>query len=246
MSRALAPLGRSDFWNRFGSRIALPKECGVCTVLDGLWTTLPEAGHQPELRPSASSKWILSETKNNPPDFWNHWSRKLAWLHAVNSWEWRRARPRGTKEPRMQDPKGLLRKGWPGLYFRRHLQDGGEVRRGDHLPPHKYIKTTSTCRTTPTEHLLNTGRRPQTSQKTPSGDLHAEAGPNPKLNPRSCVNKEQKGKFLPAASGAVDQISTINLMYAVSVEYLNRQRIIPKLRWWTLGATVDLGFAFSI
>ena len=34
-----------------------------------------------------------------------------------------------------------------------------------HLPPHKYIKTTSTCGTTPTEHLLNAGRRPQTSQK---------------------------------------------------------------------------------
>ena len=32
-------------------------------------------------------------------------------------------------------------------------------------------------------------------------------------------------------------------MYPASVEYLNRQRIIPKLRQWTLGATVDLGFA---
>ena len=84
------------------------------------------------------------------------------------------------------------------------LQDGRRVRSGDHLPPHKYIKTTSTCGTTPKEHLLNTGRGPQTSQKTPSGDLHAEAGPNPKLNPRSCANKEEKGKFLPAASGAAD------------------------------------------
>ena len=46
-----------------------------------------------------------------------------------------------------------------------HLQDGGGVRHGDHLPPHKYIKNTSTCGTTPTEQLLNTGRRPQTSQK---------------------------------------------------------------------------------
>ena len=45
------------------------------------------------------------------------------------------------------------------------LQDGGGVRCGDHLPPHKYIKNTSTCGTTPTEHLLNAGRRPQTSQK---------------------------------------------------------------------------------
>ena len=45
------------------------------------------------------------------------------------------------------------------------LQDGGGVRRGDHLPSHKYIRNTSTCGRTPTEHLLNAGRRPQTSQK---------------------------------------------------------------------------------
>ena len=45
------------------------------------------------------------------------------------------------------------------------LQDGKRVRRGDHLPPHKHIRNTSTCGTTPTENLLNAGRRPQTSQK---------------------------------------------------------------------------------
>ena len=45
------------------------------------------------------------------------------------------------------------------------LQDGGGIRRGDHLPPHKYIKNTSTCGTAPIKHLLNAGRRPQTSQK---------------------------------------------------------------------------------
>ena len=45
------------------------------------------------------------------------------------------------------------------------IQDGGGVRRGDHLPPHKYIRNTPTCGTTPTEHLLNAGRRPQTSQR---------------------------------------------------------------------------------
>ena len=48
---------------------------------------------------------------------------------------------------------------------REDLQDGGGVRRGDCLPPHKYIRNTSTCGTTPTEHLLNTCRRSQTSQK---------------------------------------------------------------------------------
>ena len=35
-----------------------------------------------------------------------------------------------------------------------------------------------------------------------SGNLHEEAGPNPKLNPGSCANQEEKGKSLPAASGA--------------------------------------------
>ena len=45
------------------------------------------------------------------------------------------------------------------------LQDGRRVRCGDHLPPHKYIGNTSTCGKTPTEQLLNAGRRPQTSQK---------------------------------------------------------------------------------
>ena len=49
------------------------------------------------------------------------------------------------------------------------LQDGGGARRGDHLPPHRYIKNISTCGTTPTEHLLNTGRdlRLPKRQETP-------------------------------------------------------------------------------
>ena len=47
-----------------------------------------------------------------------------------------------------------------------NLQDGGGIRHGDHLLPHKYIKNRATRGTTPTEHLLKAGRRPQTSQKT--------------------------------------------------------------------------------
>ena len=47
----------------------------------------------------------------------------------------------------------------------RTFKDGRGVRCEDHLSPHKYIKITSTCGTTPTEHLPNAGRRPQTSQK---------------------------------------------------------------------------------
>ena len=41
-------------------------------------------------------------------------------------------------------------------------------------------------------------------EQMPSGDLQAEVGPNPKLNPGSCANKEEKGKSLSAASGAAD------------------------------------------
>ena len=44
-------------------------------------------------------------------------------------------------------------------------QDGGRVRHGDHLPSHRYSRNTSTRGTAPTEHLLNAGRRRQTSQK---------------------------------------------------------------------------------
>ena len=63
----------------------------------------------------------------------------------------------------------------------RDLQDGGGVRRGDHLPPHKYIRNTSTCGTTPTEHLLNAGRRPRTSQKA-------------RNSPRTWVGQKKKEK----------------------------------------------------
>ena len=44
-------------------------------------------------------------------------------------------------------------------------QDGRRVRRGDHLPSHRYSRNTSTRGTAPTEHPLNVGRRRQTSQK---------------------------------------------------------------------------------
>ena len=60
------------------------------------------------------------------------------------------------------------------------LQDGGEVRHGDHLPPHKYIRNMSTCGTTPTEHLLNAGRT-QTSQKA-------------RKSPRTWVGQKKKKK----------------------------------------------------
>ena len=61
------------------------------------------------------------------------------------------------------------------------LQDGGRVRRGDQLPPHKYIRNTSTCGTTPTEHLVNVGRRRQTSPKA-------------RNSPRTWVGQKKKEK----------------------------------------------------
>ena len=50
-------------------------------------------------------------------------------------------------------------KGW------REGQDGRRVRRGDHLPSHRYSRNIFTRGTAPIEHLLNAGRRCQTSQK---------------------------------------------------------------------------------
>ena len=47
--------------------------------------------------------------------------------------------------------------------------------------PTKYIKNTSTCGTPPTQHLLNAGRRPQTSQKA-------------KNSPHTWVEQKKKGK----------------------------------------------------
>ena len=60
------------------------------------------------------------------------------------------------------------------------FQDGGGVKRGDHLPPHKHIRNTSTCGTT-TKHLLNAGRRPQTPQKA-------------RNSPRTWVGQKKKDK----------------------------------------------------
>ena len=79
-------------------------------------------------------------------------------------------------------------------------------------------------------------------EQKPESNLHAEVRPKPKLNPRSCGNKEEEGKFLREAAAAADLIPTVSLTYPASVDYLNRQRINAKLRWWNLEATVDLGF----
>ena len=60
-------------------------------------------------------------------------------------------------------------------------EDGRRVRSGDHLPPHRYIRNTSTRGTAPIEHPLNAGRRPQTSQKA-------------RNSPRTWVGQKKKEK----------------------------------------------------
>ena len=44
-------------------------------------------------------------------------------------------------------------------------EDGGRVRRGDHIPSHRYSRNTPTRGTAPTEHPLNAGRKRPASQK---------------------------------------------------------------------------------
>ena len=44
-------------------------------------------------------------------------------------------------------------------------EDGGRVRRGDHIPSHRYSRNTPTRGTAPTEHPLNAGRKRPTSKK---------------------------------------------------------------------------------
>ena len=91
------------------------------------------------------------------------------------------------------DISEIVLTGQRNLYSKVHnwgdLQDGGQVRHGDHLFPHKYIKNTPTCGTTPTEHLLNAGRRPQTSQKA-------------RNSPRTWVGQKKKEKNRDERIGA--------------------------------------------
>ena len=142
----------------------------------------------------------------------------------------------------------------PGACAARHCQ--GPVIQGQ-LPRKNTQRVSGCCNVTPASAATGSPRirtppspRPErarapesaapltpsclSEEQMPSGYLHTEADPKPKLNPGRCANKEEKGKFLPVASGAADYTSTINLMYPASVEYLNRERIIPKLRRWSL------------
>ena len=81
------------------------------------------------------------------------------------------------KQPKYPSTDEWIKK----MYYRAGGEDGGRVRHGDHLPPHRYIRNTSTRGTAPTEHPLNAGRRPQTSQKA-------------RNSPRTWVGQKKKEK----------------------------------------------------
>ena len=81
-------------------------------------------------------------------------------------------------------------------YPRGDLQDGGGVRRGDHLPHHKDIKNTSTRGTTSTEHLLNAGRRPQISKKARKSP-HTWVGQKKKGDKRVGMGGSWEGERFP-------------------------------------------------
>ena len=62
----------------------------------------------------------------------------------------------------------------------------------------KYIYVWNSSYRTPTECGQKTSDFPKDAPRWPT----RRGGANPKLNPRSCANKDEKGKSLPAASGA--------------------------------------------
>ena len=74
----------------------------------------------------------------------------------------------------------------------RGIEDGGGIRCGDHFPPHKYIKNTSACGTTPTEHLLNSDRRPRASKNA------SQSPRNGRLEIRLGKKKKEKGTEMGA------------------------------------------------
>ena len=89
-----------------------------------------------------------------------------------------------------------------------------------------------------TPSCLGGNRCPQATYMQSQGQIQS-------WTPGAVWTKERKGNLSQQAQEQRIKFS-VNLMYPASVEYLNRQQIIPKLRHWTLGAAVDLEFAFCI
>ena len=64
-------------------------------------------------------------------------------------------------------------------------------------------------------------------EQTLSRDLRAEAGPNPKLTPRELCEQRRERKIFPSSLRSSGLNLHNQLDVPASVEYLNRQRIIP-------------------
>ena len=75
------------------------------------------------------------------------------------------------------------------------------------------------------------------------GQPICRGGAKSKAEPQELCKQRREGKsslwsLRSSGLNLDNQLDNIS-----SMEYLTRQWIIPKLRWWHLGATVDLGFA---
>ena len=70
-------------------------------------------------------------------------------------------------------------------------------------------------------------------------------GAKSKAEPQELCEQRREREISPSSLRSSGLSPHNQLDVPASVEYLNRQRITPKLRWWALGATVDLGFAVS-
>ena len=68
--------------------------------------------------------------------------------------------------------------------------------------PHRYIKNASTCVTTPTKHLLNAGRRPQTSKT--QENIHV-TGQGKRKKIRKKKETKELGQELHLWQGAVKE-----------------------------------------
>ena len=64
-------------------------------------------------------------------------------------------------------------------------------------------------------------------EQTPSGDLHTEAGPNPKLNPWELCKQRREREISPSSLRSSGLKLHNQPDVPASVEYLNRQPIIP-------------------
>ena len=94
-------------------------------------------------------------------------------------------------------------------------QDGGVVRCEAHLCP-QYINNTSTCRVICTEYVLNTGRRPQTSERARKSPWN-QAGQKGEKKAR-----KKLGQDLYPQEGAIKEARFLHPMRSAKMEVSSR------------------------